>query len=71
MNRDGLFFDPPAGLADHAHRLVLGRREGETVQITGGIEVTVVKIRGPKVWLAFTAPREIEIHRAERILHGR
>ena len=45
--------------------LVLTRRENETVFIGRDITVTVVSVRGNKVKLAFDAPMEVPIHRAE------
>ena len=45
--------------------LVLTRRENETVFIGKDITVTVVSVRGNKVKLAFDAPMEVPIHRAE------
>jgi carbon storage regulator CsrA len=45
--------------------LVLHRKEGDAVLITGGIEVTVVQIRGNQVKLGFTAPPDTVIRRAE------
>jgi carbon storage regulator len=45
--------------------LVLTRRENETVHIGKEITVTVVSVRGNKVRLAFEAPIDVPIHRAE------
>ncbi len=45
--------------------LVLTRQRDETVIIGDQIEVTVVDIRGDKVRLGITAPREISVHRKE------
>ncbi len=45
--------------------LVLNRKNGERVLIDGGIEVTVLRIRGGNVRLGFAAPRETGIRRAE------
>ena len=45
--------------------LVLTRRENETVYIGKDITITVVSVRGNKVKLAFDAPMEVPIHRAE------
>lgn len=45
--------------------LVLSRKVDEKVIIGDDIEVTVVEIRGDKVRLAFTAPKEVSIHRLE------
>jgi preprotein translocase subunit YajC len=41
--------------------LVLHRKEGDAVLITGGIEVTVVQIRGNQVKLGFTLIRRAEL----------
>jgi carbon storage regulator len=45
--------------------LVLSRRQSESVVIRDDIVVTVVKIRGNQVHLAFDAPRDTPIHRRE------
>ena len=45
--------------------LVLSRKATESVIIDGCIKVTVVKIDGNKVRLAFEAPPEVRIDRAE------
>jgi len=45
--------------------LVLSRQKDETIMIGDDIEVTVVDIRGDKVRLGITAPREISVHRKE------
>lgn len=45
--------------------LVLSRQRDETVMIGDEIEVTVVDIRGDKVRLGITVPREISVHRKE------
>jgi|tagenome__1003787_1003787.scaffolds.fasta_scaffold18504773_1 carbon storage regulator len=45
--------------------LVLSRQRDETIMIGDDIEVTVVDIRGDKVRLGITAPREIAVHRKE------
>jgi len=45
--------------------LVLSRHKDETIEIEGGILVTVVDIRGDKVRLGFAAPRNITIDRWE------
>lgn len=43
--------------------LVMTRRIGEVTQLTGGIEVTVLDIRGRQVRLGWIAPAAIQIHR--------
>ena len=45
--------------------LVLSRQRAETIMIGDDIEVTVVDIRGDKVRLGITAPREVSVHRKE------
>jgi carbon storage regulator len=45
--------------------LVLSRRQSESIVIRNDIVVTVVKIRGNQVHLAFQAPRDTPIHRRE------
>ena len=45
--------------------LFLMRRVGESVRISGGITVTVLRIRGSSVRLGFQAPPEITVHRTE------
>jgi carbon storage regulator CsrA len=45
--------------------LVLSRQRDETVMIGDDVEVTVVDIRGDKVRLGITAPREVSVHRKE------
>ena len=45
--------------------LVLSRKPGEKVVIGGGITVTVVSVLGNKVRLAFDAPGQVRILRAE------
>jgi carbon storage regulator len=45
--------------------LTLSRREEEVILIGGDIEVMVVKIKGEKVCLAISAPKEVRILRKE------
>ncbi len=45
--------------------LVLSRQRDETIMIGDEVEVTVVDIRGDKVRLGITAPRQIQVHRKE------
>jgi carbon storage regulator len=45
--------------------LVLSRQRDETIMIGDDIEVTVVDIRGDKVRLGISAPREVAVHRKE------
>ena len=44
--------------------LVLSRKKDESIQI-GDIEIMVVDIRGNKVRLGITAPRDLPVHRTE------
>ena len=45
--------------------LVLSRQRDESIIIGDNIEVTVVDIRGDKVRLGITAPKDISVHRKE------
>ena len=45
--------------------LVLSRQRDETIMIGDDIEITIVDIRGDKVRLGITAPRDIPVHREE------
>lgn len=45
--------------------LVLSRQRDETIMIGDDIEITVVDIRGDKVRLGISAPREVQVHRKE------
>ena len=45
--------------------LVLSRKPGEQVVISDGITLTVVEVRGGRVRLAFDAPAQVGIRRAE------
>jgi carbon storage regulator len=45
--------------------LVLSRQRDETIMIGDNIEITVVDIRGDKVRLGITAPKQIPVHRKE------
>jgi carbon storage regulator len=45
--------------------LVLARRAGEEIVITGGIQVTVLAIKGSQVRLGFLAPPAVRVMRAE------
>ena len=46
--------------------LVLTRKTNESITISGGIEVMVVRVRGNKVRLGFRAPSNVLIQRKER-----
>ena len=45
--------------------LVLSRKRDEVIKIGDDIEITVVDIRGDKVRLGITAPKEVMVHRKE------
>lgn len=45
--------------------LVLSRSKDESIMIGEDIEVTIVDVRGHKVRLGITAPKEIPVHRRE------
>ena len=45
--------------------LVLSRKIGQKIVLTGGIELTVVEIRGDKVRLGLVAPKDVAVHRVE------
>lgn len=45
--------------------LVLSRQRDETITIGDDIEVTVVDIRGDKVRLGISAPKQVPVHRKE------
>ncbi len=45
--------------------LVLSRQKDESIMIGDNVEVTIVDVRGDKVRLGITAPKEIPVHRKE------
>jgi len=45
--------------------LVLARKEGESLVISGNIHVTVLEIQGNRVRLGVSAPRSVPVHREE------
>ena len=45
--------------------LVLSRQKDESIIIGDDVEVTIVDVRGDKVRLGITAPRNIPVHRRE------
>ncbi|MFO0882966.1 MAG: carbon storage regulator CsrA [Pirellulales bacterium] len=45
--------------------LVLSRKKNESIVIMGGIVVTVIEVRGDKVRLGITAPKDVPVHRKE------
>ncbi len=45
--------------------LVLSRQRDESIMIGDDVEITIVDVRGDKVRLGITAPKEIPVHRKE------
>lgn len=45
--------------------LVLSRKTDEKIRIGDDVEVLVIEIRGDKVRLGITAPRDLPVHREE------
>lgn len=45
--------------------LVFSRQRDESVMIGDEVEITIVDVRGDRVRLGITAPREIPVHRRE------
>jgi carbon storage regulator len=45
--------------------LVLSRQKDESIMIGDDVEITIVDVRGDKVRLGITAPKEIPVHRRE------
>lgn len=45
--------------------LVLSRQRDESIIIGDNVVVTIVDVRGDKVKLGITAPREVSVHRQE------
>ncbi len=45
--------------------LVLSRQKDESIVIGDNIEIIIVDVRGDKVRLGITAPKEISVHRRE------
>jgi carbon storage regulator len=45
--------------------LVLSRQKDESIMIGDNVEVTIVDVRGDKVRLGITAPKDISVHRKE------
>ena len=45
--------------------LVLTRQKGESITIGDDVEVMICDIRGDKIRLGITAPRQISVHRKE------
>ncbi len=54
--------------------LVLSRKVDESIVINNDIVVTIVEIRGDRIRLGITAPKDVDVHRQEvlaRILNER
>jgi len=45
--------------------LVLSRKKEETIIINDNIRITIVDIRGDKIRVGITAPKDVPIHREE------
>ena len=45
--------------------LVLTRERHQSIMIGDDVEVKIIDVRGDRVRLGITAPREIEVHRKE------
>lgn len=45
--------------------LVLSRKRDESIMIGDNVEITIVDVRGDKVRLGITAPKEVPVHRRE------
>ena len=45
--------------------LVLSRKKDESIMIGDEVEITIVDVRGNKVRLGITAPKNIPVHRRE------
>ena len=45
--------------------LVLSRQKNESIIIGDDVEITIVDVRGDKVRLGITAPKNIPVHRRE------
>lgn len=45
--------------------LVLSRKKNESIYINDNIKITIVDIRGDKVRLGISAPKDISVHREE------
>jgi len=54
-----------SGGKDGEDMLVLTRKTGQSIVIDGGIEITVLEVRGEQVRLGIAAPREIRVNRKE------
>jgi len=45
--------------------LILSRQRDESIMIGDDVEIIIVDVRGDKVRLGITAPKEIPVHRRE------
>jgi len=45
--------------------LVLSRKKGEAIVIDDDVVIEVIEIRGDKVCLGISAPKEVPVHRKE------
>lgn len=45
--------------------LVLSRQKDESIMIGDNVEILIVDVRGDKVRLGITAPKDIPVHRRE------
>ncbi len=45
--------------------LVLSRQRDESIMIGDNVEIIIVDVRGDKVRLGITAPKEVPVHRRE------
>ncbi|MHC4396394.1 MAG: carbon storage regulator CsrA [Planctomycetota bacterium] len=45
--------------------LVLSRSKNESIMVGENVEVVIIDVRGDKVRLGITAPRDIPVHRRE------
>ncbi len=45
--------------------LVLSRQKDQSIIIGDNIEITIVDVRGDKVRLGITAPKDVPVHRRE------
>jgi len=45
--------------------LVLSRQKDESIMIGDNVEIVIVDVRGDKVRLGITAPKDISVHRRE------
>jgi carbon storage regulator len=47
--------------------LVLSRKIGESIEIAGGIRVTITEVRGGRVRLSIAAPPDVRVLRKELV----